>query len=157
MKRLVDIQLIHTLYGGNFDLDEGCTGKILIDKDNYFEGVVREHGSIADDSFIFGYIEDIGNVDFIKISPWDELASRHVVGDSNEVCYQGYIFETDDKNPEGIIVSFLDSDRTRTVTDSEINKLVAMTDKIKSRLGVIGNAIYDSAYTLEEVKKNVKR
>lgn len=160
MKRLVDVQIMQTVHGGVFELDEGCTGKVLVDDDNYFEGVVREHGSIADDSFVFGYMEEDGNIDFMKVAPKDLIPAERIVGGSDGVSYQGNRFVSGDEGLEetcGVVVFAIDGERTRTITDDEVVKLETMVDKIKKNLGIVGTVIYNSAYSGEIAKQNVKR
>lgn len=160
MKRLVDVQIIQTVHGGVFELDEGCTGKVLVDNNNYFEGVVREHGSIADDSFVFGYMEEDGNIDFMKVVPKDLIPAERIVGGSDGISYQGNRFVCGDEGLEeacGVVVFAIDGERTRTITEDEIGKLDAMIAKTKKNLGIVGSVIYSSTYNGENVKQNVKR
>ena len=45
MKKLVDMEVLQTVYGGVFDLDEGYTGKVLVDDEGYLltSGEVNYH------------------------------------------------------------------------------------------------------------------
>lgn len=159
MKKLVDIQIIQTVHGGDFELDQGCTGKILLNNNGYFEGVVREHGTVGDDSFIFGYIFDNEDIDLIRLTPNDQLMPEHIKASSTELGYCGKSFisiDGCDVDNCGVLVYALDGDRIRTIEDTEIEKLEKMIDKHKSSLGDIGNKLYTTAYKKKIIKQNVK-
>lgn len=159
MKKLIDIQVIHTVNGVNFNLDEGYTGKVLVDSNNYFEGVVREHRSKNDNSFVFGYLEDYKNIDFMKVFPGDEVTARRIVGGCDGISYQGNSFPNgneDSEDARGVVVFTVEGERIREVTDEEVTKLESMINNIKGNLGLVGREIYSSSYTGETAKQNVK-
>lgn len=159
MKKLVDIRIIQTVHGGDFDLDEGCTGKVLLDSNNYFEGVVREHRTIGEDSFIFGHMFDNGDIELTRLAPNDQLMPEHIKASSTELGYCGKSFikvdGCDVDNCE-VLVHALEGYRTRTIEAKEVDKLNMMIKKHKSNLGTVGNKLYIEECKKKSVKQNVK-
>lgn len=160
MKKLMDIYVTEKNDLGKLSLEDGFAGKILVDNNNYFEGVVSENNFVSNMSFIFGNIDDYENVDFLKVVPDDKIAARRIIGGSDGISFQGNSFPNgneDSEDSRGVVVFTMDGEKTRDVTVEEVSKLESLIDEIKGNLGLVGREIYSSAYTLEDAKQNVKR
>lgn len=159
MKKLVDMEVLQTVYGGVFDLDEGYTGKVLVDDEGYFEGVVRTHKTLMDDSFVFGYMYDNGDVDFMKLAPADGTLARHVQGSNVNGCFCGksFVRQTDAEMEDcGVLVFTTDGEKIRNIYDSEISSLETQIISLKNNLGYVGRGIYESTLMQKKGKINVK-
>jgi len=171
MKELIDIMGLYTFYGEMFNLDEGWTGKILMNKDLSFEGIVTDNSKTTpyQYDYIVGKIDESTTpvtMDIIKTTEDDKsLPFHYTVTLEDRSFYGDYFVMTEDQSFAcgEAKVNLWEADKIREVGKEEIDKVKEGIKKAKANLGPIsknviaGSKIVSSkkvGIICKELKKN---
>lgn len=164
MKKLMDIMGLNASYGEIFNLNEGWTGRILMDEDLSFEGIVFDNS----DEFPYHYDYIIGKIkesptpvtiDLIKATEDDQrLPFRYTVSVENGSFYGDYFVMSEDQSFAcgEAKINMLDGDKIREVRDDEIEKVRTAIEETKSKLGSISKKIIAESMGLKRGKVGCK-
>lgn len=155
MSKLYDIKGYYdSSYEYQFNDRNMWEGKILVEDDGWFEGVVKEPSSMSypDDRFVFGVYHPGKVIRLFKWTPTSISSPFVFHGEKSDDGYQGK-FEVIDlfgSMPFGVsCIITEEADKVRDVTDMEVNGVKARIDRYKDLLmDDIGREFYDNSIAL---------
>lgn len=157
MKNIYDIQGFYCSYGAMFNQSDSWLGKIILNPDKTFEGVVKENTGNSLE-FVFGKIADNNKLDLIKTTKGDSRLPYHFLTENTETSYRGNYFvkAEDNEFPLGEAkINLMAADKTREITSTEETRLDAEILLAKIALGPISQEIYEE-YQLSKNKVKEK-
>jgi len=145
MKKILDLSSIYTLSFADDAEENNITGRILLDKDNNFEGVVVNDLNKTN-YLVFGYL-DKNKIDFIMGNDeLDEVPKRFLSIHEND-SYNGTVSAKDifTEVPLGsCIIKKRDAEKTREVTGYEESVIEKNIEILKTNLGERTKELYDN-------------
>lgn len=145
MKKILDLSCIYTLTPEEDAEENKITGRILLDENNNFEGVV-ENGLNKTNYLVFGYLDD-KKIDFVMGNDeLDEVPKRFLTINKNDT-YNGSVSAKDifTEVPLGsCIIKKRDAEKTREVTDYEESVIEKNIEILKTNLGERTKELYDN-------------
>ena len=167
MKKLIDIMGLYTFYGEMFNLDEGWTGKILMNKDLSFEGIVTDNSRGLHDQYdyVVGKIDKSTTpttIDLIKTTEDDQsLPFHYTVTEENSSFYGDYFIMTETQSFAcgEAKVNLWEADKIREVRKEEVDKVKEEIKKAKAKLGPISKKVIveSNVTTLEKMGTACKK
>ena len=155
MSKLFDIKgYFDSSYEYQFNNRDMWEGKILVEDDGWFEGVVRDLSSMSypDDRFVFGVYHPGKVIRLFKWTPTSISSPFVFHGKKSDDGYQGE-FEVIDlfgSMPFGVSrIITEEADKVRDVTDTEVNGVKARIERYKTLLmDDIGREFYGNSIDL---------
>lgn len=153
MKKLLDIGGIYTNSFGEYEEENYLSGRILVDDNNRFEGVVESDFSNAS-YLVFGHLNK-DQLDFIVGNDESEEVPKRFITQKNADAFDGTMYAKDIYNeiPMGECrMSIRDAEQTREVTSYELSIVNRQIELQKINLGSRTKELY-ADYIGEEKKE----
>lgn len=145
MKKIIDLSCIYTLTPEEDAEENNITGRILLDKDNNFEGVVVNDFNKTN-YLVFGYLDD-NKIDFVMGNDESEEVPKRFLTINENDTYNGSVSAKDifTEVPLGsCIIKKRDAEKTREVTDYEESVIEKNIEILKTNLGERTKELYDN-------------
>lgn len=154
MSKLNDIKGYWDMsYGYDFNDNDMWEGKILLEEDGWFEGIVVDpHSSYKEDRFIFGVYHPTKVIELFKFTPIDVSAPFVFHGNRDVKGYDGQ-FETIGlfgSMPCGVShIITQDAEVVRGNVETEVEELKARIQKYKDHtMDEVGKSFYDNSIAM---------
>lgn len=157
MKKLMDIYTKNDVDGNKTRM----VGRVLVDKDNHFEGIIREDSDKRYRLVVGDMIDekDLGLVELIIFrNRGDNRPSLKLEGEKVGFKFLGKSYlKTDEVKAEygKATVSIYDGDMIREVTDEEIESVQKLTQLAREELNIDSLNIYMSLSAIKQYRKRM--
>ena len=158
MKKILDIGGIYTNAFGEYEEENCLFGRVLIDDDNRFEGVVESNFSNSS-YLVFGHLNK-EQLDFIVGNDESEDVPKRFITKKNDNVFDGTIYAKDMFNeiPMGECrMSIRPAEQTREVTDYEFSIVNRQIELQKITLGYRMKELYANFKETEKKKTGLKK
>ena len=156
MNKLMDIYGYNVI-NDEIDYESMWAGKILVKKDGSFEGITCQE-SILNPHYVKGNITK-KSIEFISLSSHDNEICKKYNCTKKENIYDGIYSATDGFTTVPIgecTLRLVSSDKTREVTQQEVDELIQKMADLKANFGSNGQKIYENISVSEVNKVNKK-
>lgn len=157
MKKLVDIYGHYARFNEMYDIDDSWFGRVLIDDNNLFEGIVSDYDQTSS-YLVFGYMLD-NSLRVIRCPRNNSELIREYDTLKEEEKYEGIcsVINPTTSIPVGeCMISLLPAEKTREITDYEIERLNNRIKDIKAEISPDSQEIYKSFKQETKEKQKIK-
>ena len=158
MERLEDIFGYFAFYDDYYHTEDQWFGRVIVNEDRTFEGIATDYYE-NENYYIFGsHINDKLVLYRFQLDDTTRFAHKYTCGKAGKKFY-GTTFVTDSfiEIPIGDCkVAFMDAEKTREVTEAEIEKVKDYIESYKDSLNDNQKALYNSLHNGEH-EQNVER